>query len=211
MRKGCLWGVIVGVVVVVVVISGFYWIMGIQRNLVQRQQSVLAQEGRYGAALETLSEKIKGLWAIQRDFLEHEKDTLTDVIRARAEALDRSGQEFAEAVAEGDPDKTIEAATRFQEAARGLSLSVNVVALQEAYPQLFSPPIVQQTMRGLEESVNEIRTALDDWQVSIRTYNTYRGQWPQSFVAGPLGFPESYDYYKAEKAKLDMEKLMPSR
>ncbi len=120
--------------------------------------------------------------------------------------MDRSGQEFAEAVAEGDPDKTIEAATRFQEAARGLSLSVNVVALQEAYPQLFSPPIVQQTMRGLEESVNEIRTALDDWQVSIRTYNTYRGQWPQSFVAGPpLGFPESYDYYKAEKAKLDME------
>ncbi len=56
MRKVPL-GVIVGVVVVVVVISGFYWIMGIQRNLVQRQQSVLAQEGRYGAALETLSEK----------------------------------------------------------------------------------------------------------------------------------------------------------
>jgi hypothetical protein len=125
--------------------------------------------------------------------------------------LDRSGQEFAAAVAEGDPDKTIEAANRFQEATRGLALSVDVVALQEAYPQLFSPPIVQQTMRGLEEAVNEIRTALDDWQVAIRTYNTYRGQWPQSFVAGFLGFPESYDYYKAEKAKLDMDKLMPSR
>ena len=211
MRKGCLWGAIAGIIVVVVVISGFYWIMGIQRNLVQREQNVLAQEGRYGAALETLSEKIKGIWAIQQDFLEHEKDTLTDVIRARAEALDRSGKEFADAAAQGDPEKTIEAATNFQEAVRGLSLSVNVVALQEAYPQLFSPPIVQQTMRGLEEAVNEIRTSLDDWQVSIRTYNTYRGQWPQSFIAGPLGFPESYDYYKADKAKLDMEKLMPSR
>ena len=121
--------------------------MGIQRTLVQRQQSVLAQEGRYGAALETLSEKIKGIWAIQRDFLEHEKDTLTDVIRARAEALDRSGQEFAAAVAEGDPDKTIEAANRFQEATRGLALSVDVVALQEAYPQLFSPPIVQDVYK----------------------------------------------------------------
>lgn len=211
MRRGCLFGAIIGIVILVIVISGFSWIMGIQRTLVQRQQSVLAQEGRYGAALETLSEKIKGIWAIQRDFLEHEKDTLTDVIRARAEALDRSGQEFAAAVAEGDPDKTIEAANRFQEATRGLALSVDVVALQEAYPQLFSPPIVQQTMRGLEEAVNEIRTALDDWQVAIRTYNTYRGQWPQSFVAGFLGFPESYDYYKAEKAKLDIDKLMPSR
>ena len=211
MRRGCLFGAIIGIVILVIVISGFSWIMGIQRTLVQRQQSVLAQEGWYGAALETLSEKIKGIWAIQRDFLEHEKDTLTDVIRARAEALDRSGQEFAAAVAEGDPDKTIEAANRFQEATRGLALSVDVVALQEAYPQLFSPPIVQQTMRGLEEAVNEIRTALDDWQVAIRTYNTYRGQWPQSFVAGFLGFPESYDYYKAEKAKLDMDKLMPSR
>lgn len=211
MKKGCLFGAIIGIVILVVVVSGFSWIMGIQRNLVQRQQTVLAQEGRYGAALETLSEKIKGIWAIQRDFLEHEKDTLTEVIRARAEALDRSGQEFADAVAEGDPDKTIDAATRFQESARGLSLSVNVVALQEAYPQLFSPPIVQQTMRGLEEAVNEIRTSLDDWQVSIRTYNTYRGQWPQSFVAGFLGFPDSYDYYKAEKAKLDMDELMPSK
>ena len=180
MRRGCLFGAIIGIVILVLGISGFSWIMGIQRTLVQRQQSVLAQEGRYGAALETLSEKIKGIWAIQRDFLEHEKDTLTDV--SKGEALDRSGQEFAAAVAEGDPDKTIEAANRFQEATRGLALSVDVVALQEAYPQLFSPPIVQQTMRGLEEAVNEIRTALDDWQVAIRTYNTYRGQWPQSFV-----------------------------
>ncbi|NLS45222.1 MAG: LemA family protein [Firmicutes bacterium] len=195
---------------IIIIISLLYWAAGIQRNLVEYQQGVLAQEGRYGAALETLSEKIKGIWVIQRDFLEHERDTLTDVIKARAEALDRSGREFTEAVAQGDPDKTIEAATKFREAAQGLSLSVNVVALQEAYPQLFSPPIVQQTIRGLEEAVNEIRTALDDWQVSIRTYNTYRGQWPQSFIARPLGFPESYDYYKAEKAKLDMEKLMPS-
>ena len=211
MKKGCLFGAIIGIVILVVLVSGFSWIMGIQRNLVQQQQNVLAQEGRYGAALETLGEKIKGIWAIQRDFLEHDRGTLTDVIKARAEALDRSGREFADAAAEGDPNKTIEAATRFQEAARGLSLSVNVVALQEAYPQLFSPPIVQQTMRGLEEAVNEIRTSLDDWQVSIRTYNTYRGQWPQSFVAGILGFPGTYDYYKAEKAKLDMEELMPSR
>ncbi|MGE5573090.1 MAG: LemA family protein [Bacteroidota bacterium] len=209
MRKGCLFGIAGLVVVGLVVLAGFSWIMGIQRDMVRLQQGVLAQEGRYGAALETLSEKIKGIWAIEKDFLEHEKDTLTDVIRARAEALDRAGQEFATATAEGDPQKTIDAATKFREAAQGLALSVNVNALREAYPQLFSPPIVQQTMRGLEEAVNEIRTALDDWQVSIRDYNTFRSQWPQSFVGGALNFPASYDYYKAEKARLNMDELMP--
>lgn len=209
MRKGCLYGIVGLIIVGLVVLAGFSWVMGIQRDMVRLQQSVLAQEGRYGAALETLSEKIKGIWTIEKDFLEHEKDTLTDVIRARAEALDRAGQEFAAATVEGDPQKTIEAATRFREAAEGLALSVNVNALREAYPQLFSPPIVQQTMRGLEEAVNEIRTALDDWQVAIRNYNTFRSQWPQSFVGGVLNFPASYDYYKAEKAKLNMEDLMP--
>ncbi|MEW6227691.1 MAG: LemA family protein [Bacillota bacterium] len=209
MKKGCLFGVVGLVVIGLLALAGFSWVMGIQREMVQRQQSVLAQEGRYGAALETLSEKIKGIWAIEKDFLEHEKDTLTDVIKARAEALDRTGQEFVAAAAQGDPEKTIEAATKFREAAQGLSLAVNVNALREAYPQLFSPPIVEQTMRGLEEAVNEIRTALDDWQVAIRNYNTFRTQWPQSFVAGTLGFPASFDYYKAEKAKLDMDKLMP--
>lgn len=209
MKKGCLFGVVGLVVIGLLALAGFSWVMGIQREMVQRQQSVLAQEGRYGAALETLSEKIKGIWAIEKDFLAHEKDTLTDVIKARAEALDKTGQEFAAAAAQGDPEKTIEAATKFREAAQGLSLAVNVNALREAYPQLFSPPIVEQTMRGLEEAVNEIRTALDDWQVAIRNYNTFRAQWPQSFVAGTLGFPASFDYYKAEKAKLDMDKLMP--
>ncbi|HHY31514.1 MAG TPA: LemA family protein [Firmicutes bacterium] len=209
MRRGCLFGIAGLVIVLLVAAAGFSWVMGIQRNMVNLQQSVLAQEGRYGAALETLSEKIKGIWAMEKDFLEHEKDTLTDVIKARAQALDSAGQEFAAAAAEGDPQKTIEAATRFREAAEGLALSVNVNALREAYPQLFSPAIVQQTMRGLEEAVNEIRTALDDWQVAIRDYNTYRSQWPQSFVGGALNFPASYDYYKAEKAKLDMDALMP--
>lgn len=209
MRKGCLFGVVGLVVIGLLGLAGFSWVMGIQREMVQRQQGALAQEGRYGAALETLSEKIKGIWAIEKDFLEHEKDTLTDVIRARAEALDRSGQDFAAAAAAGDPERTIEAATKFREAAQGLSLAVNVNALREAYPQLFSPPIVEQTMRGLEEAVNEIRTALDDWQVAIRNYNTFRAQWPQSFVASALGFPTSFDYYKAEKAKLDMGRLMP--
>ncbi len=210
MKRGCVFGVVALVVLVLIALAGFSWVMGIQKSMVARQQTVLAQEGRYGAALETLSEKIKGIWAIEKDFLEHERGTLTDVIRARAEALDRTGQEFAAAAAAGDPEKTIEAATRFQEAAQGLTLAVNVNALREAYPQLFSPPIVSETMRGLEEAVNEIRTALDDWQVAIRDYNTFRAQWPQSFVAGALGFPASFDYYKAEKARLDMDELMPT-
>ncbi|MGE5587056.1 MAG: LemA family protein [Clostridia bacterium] len=209
MRRGCLFGIVGLIAVGLVVLAGFSWVMRTQRDMVGLQQGVLAQEGRYGAALETLSEKIKGIWAIEKDFLEHEKDTLTDVIRARAEAVDRAAQEFAAATTEGDPQKTVQAATQFREAAEGLALSVNVNALREAYPQLFSPPIVQQTMRSLEEAVNEIRTALDDWQVAIRNYNTFRSQWPQSFIGGMLGFPASYDYYKAEKAKLDMNSLAP--
>lgn len=211
MNKGLL--AVIGVIIVLLVVlgAGFSWITGIQKAMVREQQNVLSQEGRYGAALETLSEKIKGIWSLEKDFLDHEKETLTGVIKARAEAVNAAGRAYSEATAQGNPDKTIEAANEFNRTARDFVLSVNVNALREAYPQLFSPGIVQQTLRGLEEAVNEIRTSLDDWQVAIRDYNTYRAQWPQRFVGDLLRFPASFDYYKAEKAKLNMDELMPEK
>lgn len=67
-------------------------------------------------------------------------------------------------------------------------------------------------MRNMEVSVNEIKTALDDWVVAIRDYNTYRGSaWP-SMVGGFMKkFPAQIDYYKGEIEKLDVDKLNPDK
>ena len=42
MRRGCLFGIAGLVIVLLVAAAGFSWVMGIQRNMVNLQQSVLA-------------------------------------------------------------------------------------------------------------------------------------------------------------------------
>jgi hypothetical protein len=64
----------------------------------------------------------------------------------------------------------------------------------------------------MESSVNEIKTALDDWIVTIKKYNTYRGSaWP-SVVGGFMRkFPGEIKFYEGEIKKLDVNELNPER
>ncbi len=82
----------------------------------------------------------------------------------------------------------------------------------EAYPELRAVETTQENMRNMESSVNEIKTALDDWIVTIRNYNTYRGSaWP-SMVGGFMKkFPAEIKYYEGEIKKLDVNELNPEK
>jgi len=80
----------------------------------------------------------------------------------------------------------------------------------EAYPQLRASETSQQNMRNLEEAVNEIKTALDDWISAIKTYNIYRGSaWPSVVGNFMTKFPAEIKYYEGDVKKLNVEELNP--
>ncbi len=179
--------IIVGLVIIVVLVAAFSGI-STYNNLVKNDQHYKASAAHYGAALDLASQKIEGVWSIFNQYLRQEQ-TIYD----KAKEM-RAG--FYQAAVEGDPKKTVQAATQFQ-----------IFAVREAYPMLSTVPVAQQAIRALEEGVNEIKTSLDDWISATESYNYTRNTFVTRLIGNMGGFPPEYDYYKAERARLDISSI----
>jgi LemA protein len=207
---GCL--VVAGLAVIVLVI-GASSVIGVWNGLNAKYQAVLGAKSHYSAALNTCPQKIKGVWTLNSQYLDHESKTFKSVAEARNtllgavkgyQDLAKSGAGTAELTKAG---RMVEAALdRFQSQA---TLAVNVQV--EAYPALRGAETTQTAMRTMQEGVNEVKTALDDWVYSIRQYNEYRGSaWP-SIIGGWMSrFPSRIDYYEGSAKELNVDELNPA-
>jgi LemA protein len=206
MTKKSIGVVVVLIVIVILAISIVSSVVGVWNKLNRDYQAVEGGKSHYSAALNTCTEKIKGVWEIANQYMKHESETFIAVAQARS-GYDTAREAFEKAAAEGkDTEALTQAGTEVVKAAMAFRIQV------EAYPELRAAETAQENMRNMESSVNEIKTALDDWVVTIREYNTYRGSaWP-SMVGGFMKkFPASIKYYEGEVQKLDVNELNPEK
>ena len=193
---------VLAIVALSIVSSG----VGVWNKLNQKFQAVEGSKSHYSAALNTCTEKIKGVWEIANQYMEHESETFIKVAEARS-GYDAAREAFEKAAAEGkDTEELTKAGADVVQAAMAFRIQI------EAYPQLRAVEATQENIRNMEASVNEIKTALDDWIVTIKKYNTYRGSaWP-SIVGGFMKkFPSEMKYYEGEIKKLDVNELNPAK
>jgi len=193
------------IIVIVLIAIGFLSSMvGVWNNLNREYQAVEGGKSQYSAALNTCTEKIKGVWEITNQYMQHESETFKAVAQARS-GYEAARDAFEKAAVEGKgTEELTKAGTEVVSAAMAFRIQV------EAYPELRAVEATQENMRNMESSVNEIKTALDDWIVTIKKYNTYRGSaWP-SIVGGFMKkFPAEIKYYEGEIKKLDVNQLNP--
>ncbi len=206
MRKvaiGC--AVLVGLLLIVALVFASAY-TGTWNTLNQKYQAVNGSKSRYSAALNTCTQKIKGVWEIANQYLSHESTTFQNVARARS-GYDTATKAFETALKEGKGTKELtQAGTDVVNAALAFRIQV------EAYPQLRGAETSQENIRNMEVSVNEIKTALDDWITSIKDYNSYRGNFMPSVIGGFLPrFPSQIDYYEGTIKALDVDQLNPQR
>lgn len=180
--------VTIGIIILIILIP-LGMVIGSYNNMVQQQQLVKQGESRYGAALDLGSQKIESVWTIYKTYLSHESELMENATRLRAQ--------FYKSAAEGDPQSTVNAALAFQ-----------LLSVKEAFPQLVSAPIAKDTQRSFEESINEMKTELDDWIYATQVYNTQRNQFPNNVVGNMFNFPAEYNYYHSEKAKLNVSEYL---
>lgn len=194
--------IIIGLVVLSLVSSG----VGVWNKLNRYYQAVEGGKSHYSAALNTCTEKIKGVWEIANQYMKHESETFIAVAQARS-GYDQARDAFEKAAAEGkDTEELTKAGTDVVKAAMAFRIQV------EAYPELRAAETSQENMRNMESSVNEIKTALDDWVVTIKDYNTYRGSaWPSMLGGFMKKFPAQIKYYEGEIKKLDVDALNPEK
>ncbi|MCP2521079.1 LemA family protein, partial [SCandidatus Aminicenantes bacterium Aminicenantia_JdfR_composite] len=165
-------------------------------------QAVLGGKSLYSSALNLCSQKVKAVWAMADQISDKETEAQKAIARART-GFEQAEKLFKTALESG---KGIEELTR---AATGVLRSTLAIRVQlEAYPVITSVSTYNQAMRGVEEGINEIKTALDDWIMSIRNYNTYRKSFWVDLIASIFSgkfsvFPQEYNYYEGPIEELD--------
>jgi LemA protein len=144
------------------------------------------------AAFQERANLIPNLQEIVLSSAEQERETLNDVIQARASATRPEVQVSAEDL--DDPAKV----RQFQEAQSefGSALSRLLVTV-EAYPELRSQDNFGRFMTQFEGSENRIRVAIRDYNEAVRQYNSTIRTFPDIIGAKVIHGAEPLTPYQA--------------
>lgn len=158
-------------------------VTGCGYNRIQALDEQAAQmQANIEAELLRRNDLIPNLVATVDEAATFERETFTEVARARA-GLESSRERVAAAVqGEGDPAELGRANAEVSENLR-LFLNVSV----EAYPQLRANRNFMALQDELTETENRIAVARRDYNEAVRTYNTYIRQFPQVLTARVIG------------------------
>ena len=115
-------------------------------------------------------------------YLSHEKNTLTQVMNARNNAVDAQ----QEAAKNPDDGKRIQ---RLGGAENMLTKALaNFYAVAENYPDLKANETIQQLMEELSSTENRVSFARQAYNDTVMTYNTFREQFPNNVISGMFAF-----------------------
>jgi LemA protein len=171
--------VVLGVLVVLVV-----WAVGLYNSLVRlknRYQNAFAQ---IEVQLKRRYDLIPNLVETAKGYMEHERETLEEVVQARNQAV--SGLERAA----GDPGNPA-AMSELAGAEGALSGAMGrLMALAESYPDLKANQNMMQLSEELTSTENKVAFSRQAFNDSVTAYNSYRQSFPAVALAGTFGHAE---------------------
>ena len=171
--------VVLGLLVVLVV-----WAVGIYNSLVRlknRYQNAFAQ---IEVQLKRRYDLIPNLVETAKGYMEHERETLEEVVQARNQAV--SGL----ARAAGDPGNPA-AMSELAGAEGALSGAMGrLMALAESYPDLKANQNMMQLSEELTSTENKVAFSRQAFNDSVTAYNSYRQSFPAVALAGTFGHAE---------------------
>ncbi|ACU58900.1 LemA family protein [Chitinophaga pinensis] len=185
MKKSTL--VIVIIIAVVVILGG----CGVSKynKIVNLDESVKTSWGTVQSQYQRRTDLIPNLVATVKGAANFEKETLTQVIEARAKAT--SIQVRAE-------DLTPEKVQQFQAAQGQLSAALGrLLAVSESYPTLQANQNFKDLQAQIEGTENRIAVARKDFNDQARVYNSAIRTFPNNIVAGFGGFQQR-PYFEAQ-------------
>lgn len=181
--------IFIGVIVAVII-----YIIAIYNRLIALKNRFKNGFAQIDVQLQRRHDLIPNLVETAKAYMSHEKDTLTQVIEARNQAVN------AKKTAADHPDDT-GAVRNLGKAESLLSGSLaNFFALSENYPDLKANETMAQLMEELSSTENRIGFARQAFNDAVMNYNTYREQFPQNFIGGLFG-----SFKEAQLLKIETE------
>jgi len=153
---------------------------GSYNSLVQQDETVKNSWNKVQSDYQRRADLIPNLVNTVKGEANFEQTTLTNVINARASATQ----------VKVDPaNLTPEKIQQFQAAQGQLSQSLGrLLAVAEAYPNLRANDAFRGLQAQLEGTENRIKTARNDFNDAVQTYNTQVRRFPTNVFAGVMGF-----------------------
>ena len=153
------------------------WLAWTWNRLVALRAAIRAAWASIDALLKRRTDLIPNLVAVVRGYMDHEADTLKQVIHARTAAV-------AASEAPGD----VQARERAEELLTG---SVRqLFMLVESYPELRADARILAFQQELVATEDDLAMARRYYNAVVRDYNILRETFPTLLVAGPFGFRE---------------------
>lgn len=161
------------------------WGGGIYNGLVTRRNAYRNAFAQIDVQLTRRHDLIPNLVETVKAYMQHERDTLEAVIRARNSAI---GGLNAAKGNPGDPAAMQQLAQA--EGALGGALG-RLFALSEAYPELKSSANMAQLTEELSSTENRVAFARQAFNDAVMGYNNQREVFPANLLAGTFNFQQA--------------------
>ena len=177
-------------VVAVLLLLAYSSVKNSYNSMVSMEEGVTAQWSQVENVYQRRTDLIPNLVNTVKGYADFEKETLTQVIEARAKATQVTV----------DPTKLdAQSIQKFQEAQTGLSSALGrLMVVMEKYPDLKANQGFLDLQAQLEGTENRITVERQKFNESAQGYNTLIRKFPKNIYAGMFGF-EKKAYFEAEK------------
>jgi len=169
------------IITLVIVGALAVWAVGIYNQLVALKNRYKNAFAQIEVQLKRRYDLIPNLVETAKGYLEHERETLESVTKAR----DAAASVLADAAMDPGNDAAIRNLASQEGVLQG-ALSSFTSAV-EAYPDLKANQNIMQLSEELTSTENKIAFARQAFNDQVMTYNTYRQSFPQIVLAGAFG------------------------
>lgn len=183
--KNLTWIVVAALVAILV-----FWGCGSYNGLVKQDETVTKAWANVNTEYQKRYDLIDNLVATVKGAANFEKETLTQVVEARAKAT---------SVNFNVDQLTPENMAKFQEVQAGMQGALSrLLATVEAYPDLKANQNFLNLQKSVEGIENDIRASRNNFNEVVQAYNTKVRTFPGNIVAGIGGF-KAKEPFKADQ------------
>ena len=185
MKKFLPWIVVLGVLAIIVL-----WIANVYNGLVAGEEQVESAWAQVENQYQRRADLVPNLVTTVKGYAEHEKETLDNVVSARARATQ---------ITIDPANATPEQLAAYQAAQGELSQALGkLLAIAENYPDLKANENFRDLQQQLEGTENRITVARQLFNDDARAFNTKVRRFPNNIIANMFGF-EKKPYFEAEE------------